>query len=170
MAFQTTDQILDQVIEILRERMEKRKKELVPYEPSKTKAVVKWLRDEWDWPAGNARGDLPKGVVSLDQRDSERREQDSGETATLDITISIYFSEAAKKAKARRWATAYGDGILYTLMMESLGKRPKDATVIPGLFRIWPTSMRPGETEQHGLYGAEVKARVTVDSSFSAAE
>lgn len=161
--------VLDILRQILEERFDKRRGELDT--PAATApSVLKWLVEEYDFPEGANRGDFPKGVVMFDRRTSERREQDTGETAVLDVTIRIYFDRAdLSKADAHIRATAYGDALLYTLMREAKVVRPKDATVIPGLFRVWPKTMQRGTFEELGLMGVEVTAEVTVDSSFTAA-
>lgn len=169
MPFVESTTVVDYVIAIFAEHFDKRRGEL--FGPAATvPKVAKWLPEEFDFPEGASRGDFPKGVVLFDDRASERREQDSGETATLNVTIRVYFSEVGlSKAEAKKRAVGYGDAILYTLMREAKVVRPKGGIVIPGLFRIWPKKMSAGEFEQQGLAGCEVEAEVIVDSSFTAA-
>lgn len=170
MPFVSTEQVLEQVRQILEERFDKRRKEL-SNGPELVAPVRKWVLDEFDFPSGADRGDFPKGIVALDDagRTSQRREQDTGETATIAIVVRVFFSVTGSKASLEREAIRYGDGIYYTLMREALVKRPKDGTVLPGLFRIWPDTMRVGSPASQDLMGAEVRATVTVDSSFQAA-
>lgn len=157
------------VRQVLEEHFDKRRLELDA--PASTlPPVAKWLTEEFGFPEDANRGDYPKGIVLFDRRTSERREQDTGETAVLDVTIRVYFSQAdLTKDAAKVRAVAYGDALLYTLMREAKVVRPKDGTVIPGLFRIWPKTMHAGVFEEMDLMGAEVEAEVTVDSSFTAA-
>lgn len=171
MAFITTNQVLDRVADLLEQRYEKRSREIRDDLGVSVGVIRSWGRGEWSFP-NSGRGKYPIGVVDLDRRQSERREQDTGETATFDLTIRVYFDESASmpKAKATKYAAAYGDCILYTLQMEALGKRPKDDTVLGGWFRVWPQDMTPGEVQEQGLFGVEVKAQVIVDSSYDAAE
>lgn len=170
MPFVATEQVLEQVRQILDERFDKRRKEL-SNGPERVQPVKKWVLDEFDFPEGGDRGDYPKGIVALDgERTSERREQDSGETARIPVMIRLAFSTVnMNKADAERDAIRYGDAICYTLMREALVKRPRDATVLPGLFRIWPEGMRAGAFTQQDLAGCEVRATVIIDSSFTAA-
>lgn len=167
--FVTTEQVLQRVADIMEQRMEKRVKELeyaqnrIEIEP-----VRKWLLMEFSFPEGASRGDFPKGVVDVDTRRSERREQDTGETAEIDVVLTIYFSrEGLSASDAKRRAVRYGDAMLYTLMREAKGKRPSDATALPGWFRIWPVDMTPGLVRRSDLMGAQVRARVTIDSQDS---
>lgn len=170
MPFVPTETVIETVRQILEERFDRHTKSLggsflaLP-------AVRKWVIDEFDFPEGGDRGDYPKGIVLLDgERTSERREQDTGETARIPLTVRLAFSTTnLSKADAERLAMRYGDGIYYTLMREALVKRPKDGTVLPGLFRIWPDGMRCGAFAQQDLAGCEVRSTVIVDSSFSAA-
>ena len=170
MPFISTELVLDYVRQVMEEHFDKRRKELTNG-PEKAPTVKKWVSAEWAFPEVGDRGDYPKGVVNFDgDRLSERREQDTGETATIPVTVSIYFSlPGGDKDEANKIAVRYGDGVLYTLMREAKVKRPKDSTAIPGLFRIWPDSMRVGQVQESDLMGCEVKATVTVDSSFTAA-
>lgn len=171
MPFVSTEQVLEQVRQILEERFDKRRKEL-SNGPEQVPPVRAWLLGEFDFPGGDAVGDYPKGIVGLDDsgRTSERREQDSGETAKIGIVVRVFFSAAGlARDVLERTAMRYGDGIYYTLMREALVKRPKDSTVLPGLFRVWPDSMRIGQPQAQDLYGCEVRATVTIDSSFDAA-
>jgi hypothetical protein len=168
MPFVSSDQVLDRLAEILSQHFEKRRKELTNG-PEKPAPVRKWSIDEHDFPAGADRGDFPKGVVGFTARTSERREQDTGETAEFDLTVRIYFrSDAMTKADAETTARRYGDAVVYTVQREGLGKRPSDGTVIPGLFRFWPRHMKPGLFEEIDCWGCEVDVHAIVDSSFSA--
>lgn len=169
MPFVSTDDVLEQLRQVMLEKFDLRRKELTNG-PEKPPSVRSWETDDWGFPETLDESSLPMGIVDFDERTSDRREQDSGETAELDVTVTVYFSkQGISKSQAKRTAIRYGDGIMWTLMREALVRRPKDSTVLPGLFRVWPKSMRCGITQAQDLMGAEVKAHVIVDSSFTAA-
>lgn len=166
--FVTTEQLLQQVAEVMRDRMPKRLAELqgapnqLPIEYPKA-----WVLFEFDLGGESNKGDLPRGVVDFDSRASERREQDTGETATVDGMCTIYFAAGSLTGdELKRRAVRYGDAMLYTLLREAKAKRPKDGTVLPGLFRVWPTTMAVGVIEESAdRWGAQVKWRATIDTS-----
>lgn len=164
MAWVTTEQALDQVRKMLEERFDKRRSELTSG-PDQVAPVLKWLLGEFAFPNEADRGDFPKGVVSFDERASERREQDTGETATIDFTIRVYFRAEDVSDDAEITALRYGDAVLYTLMREARGKDPEDATALPGWFRVWPRTMQVGVVKEFGLRGAEVRAQIIIDQN-----
>jgi hypothetical protein len=167
--FVTTDQAIELLREILEEEFPKRRAELLTRGAGSfgLPDVKEWLAAEWDWPeAGN--GNYPRAIVHEDDpsRESERSPQDTGETATLHLVARLYFEAKGMSAgRARRTARMYADLIAYSAMRNARGKRPKDQTVLPGLFRFWPRVWRIGETESSDLFGCEVKIDLVIDTS-----
>lgn len=166
--FVTTEQVLDRVAEIMRERLPARVKE-AQYGANDVDIVVPkaWVLYEHDFPNGEVnQGDLPKGVVDFTERRSERREQDTGETATIDGTCTVLFQRGdASASDLKRRAVRYGDAMLYTLLREAKAKRPRDGTVLPGLFRIWPSAMDVGSVEVGAdTWGAQIRWTAIIDT------
>ncbi len=166
--FVTTEQVLERVAEIMRERLPARVKEMqYGANALEVEDVRAWGLFEHDWSGGEVnRANLPRGIVDLDERRSERREQDTGETATIDGTCTVMFQRGDLTADAlKRRACRYGDAMLYTLMREAKAKRPKDGVVLPGLFRIWPASMTTGTIEPTAdTFGAQVRWTAIIDT------
>lgn len=166
--FVTTEQVLERVAEIMLERIPLRLAEL-SYAANElaVEHPKKWTIFEHAWSDGEVnRGDLPKGVVDFDERRSERREQDTGETATIDGTCTILFQRGDLAAPdLKRRAVRYGDAMLYTLMREAKAKKPLDGVVLPGLFRIWPASMQAGLVEPSAdTFGAQIRWTAIIDT------
>jgi len=166
--FVTTEQVLDRVAEIMRDRLPARVKELQYAANSLDFPMPKgWHLFEHDFPDGEInQADLPKGVVDFAERRSERREQDTGETAMIDGSCTVlFFRGDLTPGDLKRRATRYGDAMLFTLMREAKAKRPKDGTVLPGLFRIWPASMDVGSFEASAdTWGAQIRWTATIDT------
>lgn len=167
MPFVSTDDVLEAIREVLDEHFDLRRMEL-ENGPERVPRVLKWVANDWVWPENADAGDFPKGFVNFDpERTSERREQDSGETATIGYVVEVYFTrKGMTAAAANQMAVRYGDGVLWTLMREAKLVLPRNAVAQPGLFRGWPETMRVGEVRDTDLYGCEVRGKVIVDSSF----
>ena len=171
MPFVPSDQVAEQLRQVLEQGMRKRKGEIEEHGFFGLDDVKEWLLDEWEFPVAG-QGNYPRGIVMPGDplRESERREQDTGETATLQFVAKVYFEAAGmSRGRALRTAMRYGDLISYAVMRNAKVERPKDGTVLPGLFRFWPRQVRIGESEDSHLYGCEVTIEGVIDSSFSGA-
>lgn len=164
------DDVLDLVRDVMAERFDLRRKEL-SNGPEKPQSVKKWVTQEFDFPDGADRGDYPKGLVNFDpERRFDRREQDTGDTSEIDVQIVIAFTIGSMSAAdLNTMAGRYGDAIAWTLYREAKLVRPSDGTVLPGVFRILPKTMRIGPVQDADMFAVEVRAVVIVDQSFTGA-
>lgn len=169
MAYVTIEDIVDNLRQILEEQAPKRQAEMEARGLRSLPRVKTWAFDEWS-PPEDGHSLMPLGLVTNDDpaRTSERREQDTGETATFQTEVLLWYSTVGLSAtEARRLGMRYADLIAYTILRNAKGQRPKDGTVLPGLFRHWPRQARIGETDLSDIGRVEVKVETIVDINES---
>jgi len=156
--FTTPEMVADALAEILRERLDKWKQDHDGLRD--LPSIRHWEAIEQDEAPDFAT--LPAGYVAFNTWDSVRDPQDGGAGMEYVFDVYVYTNREQHGTDAHTLAIRYGDAVMLTVNKEAKVTRPKDATVLPGLFRAWATEMEPvfgGD----GEYGAHVTVRVPVD-------